>query len=73
MEQLEAGVAALLERGERVLCLSGDHSVSYSIVKAHAARFDQLNTLHFDAHPDLYDNLYGNLYGNRFSHVSPFA
>jgi arginase len=67
--EIEAGVAALLMQGERVLCLGGDHSVSYPIVKAHAARFGRLNILHFDAHPDLYDNLDGNPY----SHASPFA
>lgn len=67
--QIEVGVRTLLETGDRVLCLGGDHSVSYPIVRAHAAKFGALNILHFDAHPDLYDNMLDN----RFSHASPFA
>ncbi len=69
MAAIEAGIAAVLERGARVLCLGGDHSVTYPIVRAHAARHTALEILHFDAHPDLYDQLDGN----RFSHASPSA
>lgn len=69
MAQIEAGVLAHLKQGEKVLCLGGDHSVSYPIVKAHATKYGALNVLHLDAHPDLYDNMQSN----RFSHASPFA
>ncbi len=69
MAQIEAGVQKLLEREEKILCLGGDHSVSYPIVKAHAAKYGALNILHLDAHPDLYDNMLEN----KFSHASPFA
>ena len=67
--QIETGVQKLLERGDKVLCLGGDHSVSYPIVRAHGAKFGALNILHLDAHPDLYDNMLNN----KFSHASPFA
>lgn len=66
---IEAAVAAALEGGCRPLCLGGDHSVTYPIVRAVAAAFGPVDILHFDAHPDLYDELDGN----RRSHASPFA
>jgi agmatinase len=66
---IETGVAAVLARGAHALSLGGDHSVTYPILRAHAARHPDLAILHFDAHPDLYDEFEGN----RFSHASPFA
>ncbi|MCP4023102.1 MAG: agmatinase, partial [Desulfobacteraceae bacterium] len=38
-------------------------------MKAHAQKYNQINILHFDAHPDLYDSLDNNPY----SHACPFA
>ncbi len=52
-----------------LICLGGDHSVTYPVIKAHAKKYKNLNILHFDAHPDLYDKLQGN----RHSHATPFA
>jgi agmatinase len=69
IDEIDAAVTTLLERGARVLSLGGDHSVTYPIVRAHARRYPKLNMLHFDAHPDLYDDFEGNPY----SHASPFA
>ena len=62
-------VGRLLEEGNRVFSLGGDHSVSYPAVMAHARHHSGLNLLHIDAHPDLYDDMGGN----PFSHASPFA
>ena len=62
-------VGRLLEEGNRVFSLGGDHSVSYPAVMAHAGHHSRLNLLHIDAHPDLYDDMGGN----PFSHASPFA
>lgn len=67
--QVEAGVGDLLDRGERVLSLGGDHAVTFPIVKAYARLFPRLTVVHFDAHPDLYD-LFDD---NPSSHASPFA
>lgn len=67
--QIEAGVAAVLERGERVLSLGGDHSITYPILRAFARYYPALTILHLDAHPDLYENFEGN----HFSHACPFA
>ena len=66
---IEAAVASAFEDGCAPLCLGGDHSVTYPILKAVAAARGPVDILHFDAHPDLYDELDGN----RRSHASPFA
>ncbi len=66
---IEQAVDALLNKRQRPLCLGGDHSITYPIVRAFAKRFKDLTLIHFDAHPDLYDDFDGN----KFSHASPFA
>ncbi|MCP4718769.1 MAG: agmatinase [Desulfobacteraceae bacterium] len=63
------GVNTLLKKDARIICLGGDHSITFPILKAYAKKYENLNILHLDAHPDLYDSL-GN---NRFSHACPFA
>jgi arginase len=67
--KIERGVRQTLELGHPLICLGGDHSVTYPTVKAFHARYQDLTVLHFDAHPDLYHELDGN----RFSHACPFA
>ncbi len=66
---IEAAVRQTLDLGHPLICLSGDHSVTYPTIKAFHARYPDLTILHFDAHPDLYDVLDGN----RLSHACPFA
>lgn len=66
---IEAGVSALVDQGRRPVSLGGDHSITFPIVKAVAARHPALTIFHFDAHPDLYEEFEGN----RFSHACPFA
>jgi len=66
---IENGVGNLVERGKRPVCLGGDHSITYPIVKAFARRYSELTIFHFDAHPDLYEEFEGN----RLSHACPFA
>lgn len=67
--QIEQAVGELIDTGLRPLCLGGDHSITYAIVRAFGRRFEKLTMVHFDAHPDLYDELQGN----RYSHACPFA
>lgn len=62
-------VGSYLNKKQKLLCIGGDHSVSYPIVDAHTEMFPELNILHFDAHADLYENFDNNPY----SHASPFA
>jgi arginase len=66
---ITAAVAAIIEGGGVPLCLGGDHSVTYPVVQAIAARYGAISILHFDAHPDIYHD-FG---GNPRSHASPFA
>jgi arginase len=68
-KEIETAVLALLERDLRPICLGGDHSITYPIVRAFRQKYNRLTILHFDAHPDLYDELQGN----RLSHACPFA
>jgi agmatinase len=58
-----------LSSGHPLLCIGGDHSVSYPIIDAHTDVYNDLHVLHFDAHTDLYENFENNPY----SHASPFA
>jgi arginase len=65
----ERGVAEQLRRDARLIMLGGDHSITYPVIRAFAAKFPDLEIMHFDAHPDLYNELAGN----RYSHACPFA
>lgn len=58
-----------LRDDSKVLCLGGDHSVSFPIIEAYAEKHQPIHILHIDAHPDLYENFENNPY----SHASPFA
>src|ERR1700740_2151786 len=66
---IENAVTALLEKRRRPVCLGGDHSITYPIVRAFGKVFKELTIIHFAAHTDLYDDFQGN----RRSHASPFA
>ena len=66
---IEKAVEDLLAKGLSPVCLGGDHSISYPIVRTFARHFPNLTIVHFDAHPDLYDEFQGN----RYSHACPFA
>jgi len=59
----------LLGKGQSPVCLGGDHSITYPILRAFANRFSDLTIVYFDAHPDLYEVFDGN----RYSHACPFA
>lgn len=66
---IEKSVGGLIDGGQRPVCLGGDHSVTYPILRAFGERFSEITILHFDAHSDLYDEFQGN----RLSHACPFA
>jgi agmatinase len=67
-DAITARVARSLEAGLKPLSLGGDHSVTYPILRAVAAKHGPVDILHIDAHLDLYDELNGD----RFSHACPF-
>ena len=58
-----------LEKGNNLISIGGDHSITFPLIQAHSTQYKTLNILHFDAHPDLYNNFENN----PFSHASPFA
>ena len=68
-EKIERAVADLMGEDYRPVCLGGDHSITYPILRAVGKAIPGLTIVHFDAHPDLYDELDGN----RHSHGCPFA
>jgi arginase len=67
--EIQAGVELALTNGFRPICLGGDHSITYPIMRAFARKQRGLTILHIDAHGDLYDGFEGD----RFSHACPFA
>ena len=66
---IKSSITDLINDGNKVLSIGGDHSISYPIISAHAKKYPSLHILHFDAHADLYENFDDNPY----SHASPFA
>jgi agmatinase len=66
---IEKTVCAAIEAGHAPLSIGGDHSVTFPILKAVAARHGPVNLVHIDAHGDLHDAYEGD----PFSHASPFA
>ncbi|MDQ7822226.1 MAG: agmatinase [Candidatus Eremiobacteraeota bacterium] len=62
-------MAGHFAQGHKIVCLGGDHSITYPVIDALTEHCKGLNILHLDAHPDLYDHYEDNPY----SHASPFA
>lgn len=67
--QIQSGVEAVLATGFAPICLGGDHSITYPILRALCQHQRSTTILHIDAHGDLYDEFEGD----RFSHACPFA
>lgn len=68
-ELISESVADIALKGDKPLCLGGDHSLSFPIIRGLARADKPFHILHLDAHPDLYENFEDNT----FSHASPFA
>lgn len=66
---IEREVGRAMEPGDPLICLGGDHAISYPILRAVRRRHPSLTILHIDAHPDIYHAYQGN----PRSHTSPFA
>ena len=66
---IEQVSAENLGKGEGLVSLGGDHSITYPIVRAFHKLYGPLQILHIDAHADLYDEFNGD----RYSHACPFA
>jgi len=67
--EIEQQSSLSLDRKMTPLYLGGDHAITFPLIKGLSQKYDDLNILHFDAHPDLYDELDGD----RYSHGSSFV
>jgi arginase len=67
-DAIEKAVRDTLALGHPLICLGGDHSITYPILRGFKDRASDITILHFDAHPDLYHD-----YAGRLSHACPFA
>ncbi|TGQ66630.1 MAG: agmatinase [Mesorhizobium sp.] len=68
-ELIKREVGRVLECGDPLICLGGDHAISWPVLRAVRRRHPNLTILHIDAHPDMYDAYQDN----PRSHTSPFA
>ena len=66
---IEEKVAGVLESGDPLICLGGDHAITHPIMRGVRRHHRRLTILHIDAHPDLYHIFQGN----PRSHACPFA
>lgn len=66
---IEQNVGRVMESGDPLICLGGDHAITYPIMRAVRRRHSKLTILHIDAHPDIYHEYQGN----PRSHTSSFA
>jgi arginase len=66
---IETTVATVMESGNPLICLGGDHAITHPILRGVRRQHPRLTLLHIDAHPDIYHAYQGNMR----SHASPFA
>jgi agmatinase len=71
-QAIEDHAFRILSAGPGLLCLGGDHFVSYPLLKAHARRHGApLSLLHFDAHSDTWADESGRIdHGTMFRHAT---
>jgi guanidinopropionase len=68
IEDIEAHFRRIVESNVLPLAIGGDHSISYPILKAVAARHGPVAVVHIDAHCDTA----GEYDGSKFHHGGPF-
>jgi agmatinase len=66
---IEREVGRLMEVGDPLICLGGDHAITHPIMRAVRRCQPSLTIIHIDAHCDIYHAYQGN----PRSHASPFA
>ena len=59
LHDIEARAAEILQDGKLPLLLGGEHLVTLGAVRAVAAKYPELEIIHFDAHADLRDDYLG--------------
>lgn len=69
-DAIEEQIKFIIDRGTAVLCLGGDHFISYPSLRAHAAKHGPLSLVHFDAHSDTWKDEEPRIdHGNMFWHA----
>ncbi|MFM9948177.1 MAG: arginase family protein [Saprospiraceae bacterium] len=72
--KIEKVAFQIFKQGNIPFFLGGDHSVTYPIVKAASAVFDELYLVHMDAHTDTYSSKYDSLqHPEKVHHHGNFA
>lgn len=66
---IERNVSRVMESGDPLICIGGDHAITHPIMRAVRPRHPALTIVHIDAHCDIYEAYEGN----PRSHASPFA
>jgi agmatinase len=61
---IEDKITRLLHDGKFVVSLGAEHTVTYGLVKAHAAKHKNLTVLQLDAHSDLRESYHDNIYSH---------
>ncbi|MFN3527791.1 MAG: agmatinase [Candidatus Altarchaeaceae archaeon] len=49
-------VKEILNKNKFIVCLGGEHTITYPVVKAYKEKFENLAVIQFDAHSDLREN-----------------
>ena len=68
VDQIDAQATELIEAGARLVCLGGDHTIAYPLLRAHHRRYGPVALLHFDAHLDTWDTYFDE----PLTHGTPF-
>ncbi|MDZ4703039.1 MAG: arginase family protein [Saprospiraceae bacterium] len=72
--KIEKTALQIFQQGNIPFFLGGDHSVTYPIVKAASAVFDDIYIVHMDAHTDTYTSKYDSLnHAEKVHHHGNFA
>ncbi len=53
LDTVKADVSSILKDGKKIIALGGEHLISLPVIEAFAAKYADLQVLHFDAHTDL--------------------
>ena len=68
VDQIDAQATELIAAGARLVCLGGDHTIAYPLLRAHHRRYGPVALLHFDAHLDTWDTYFDE----PLTHGTPF-
>ncbi len=64
VQAMAAAAGEILDRGQRLLAIGGDHAAAIGPIRAAAERHPDIGVLQIDAHPDLRDQWNGSRYNH---------